>query len=685
MVGRIDGDDQMDGTLTLNGGDLSIDTQLPEWKQSWLGTINMNGASGTPDLNGEPAVLHGLLNVSGGLARINAPARFRLDPTAVAGFGVDEPTVNIASGAILELGGNSELNDGVYSGGGELRISNTATLLGGASVDVDALRLDSAGDVAINDADVVTDNFFRGPGSGFALNGGRFRVEQGLGTFNSSFAYGNTSEADQPVVEIADGAQVTVTESWKIADAPGTYAKTTIDGQNGGTASRLRSVSTNVNADLIVGGNGTGELEVLGGGKAEFWDEFIVGRAANAEGTVTVDGRVNGQSSSILLTQNGDNSLIEIGRAGTGTLNITNGGYVETQGDMNVGALAGSSGTVIIEGRAGNVEAELYVEENLTVGGMFDDDGGFGYVLVRDGGKLTVVDDIDVEDDGDIDVENGGDLDPKRLTINGGSFTAAPGARVVISDSGATTDTGFFVGLGNGNGTVIVKNGGELKTANATVGGGGASGSVMVEGAGAMWQVDGMLHVADGGMVDANGGQIMAEMVVIDDGGSVESDTGIAAPLVNSGLLSPGDSPGILVVDSTFEQTRTGTLLIELGGLDQGTEYDLLDVTETATLAGTLEIALFDLGRGPFEPSVGDAFKVPDRGQRDRRYVRERRRTAASVRPFLGPCLRLERRDPQRDLRHVLRGRFRQRRRCRWRRLPRLAERLRHHQRCPVE
>ena len=39
-------------------------------------------------------------------------------------------------------------------------------------------------------------------------------------------------------------------------------------------------------------------------------------------------------------------------------------------------------------------------------------------------------------------------------------------------------------------------------------------------------------------------------------------------------------------------------------------EYDFLDVSGTARLAGTLEVDLIDLGMGRFTPSMGDTFDV---------------------------------------------------------------------------
>jgi hypothetical protein len=41
-----------------------------------------------------------------------------------------------------------------------------------------------------------------------------------------------------------------------------------------------------------------------------------------------------------------------------------------------------------------------------------------------------------------------------------------------------------------------------------------------------------------------------------------------------------------------------------------GSEYDLLDVSGTATLDGTLDVSLFDLGSGLFTPHLGDSFDI---------------------------------------------------------------------------
>jgi len=88
--------------------------------------------------------------------------------------------------------------------------------------------------------------------------------------------------------------------------------------------------------------------------------------------------------------------------------------------------------------------------------------------------------------------------------------------------------------------------------------------------------------------------------------------SGHVGDVVNYGTVSPGNSPGIQYVD-TFTQGPTGTLYIEIGGLNPGPGnpilnegYDQLQVTGPATLDGALEISLIN----DFTPTLGDTFDI---------------------------------------------------------------------------
>ena len=82
----------------------------------------------------------------------------------------------------------------------------------------------------------------------------------------------------------------------------------------------------------------------------------------------------------------------------------------------------------------------------------------------------------------------------------------------------------------------------------------------------------------------------------------------ISGNLTNAGTVSPGNSPGIITVDGDYTQESDGVLEIELGGDVAGTGYDQLQVTDVATLAGTLDVSLYD----GFVPSNVDQFLALD-------------------------------------------------------------------------
>ncbi len=104
------------------------------------------------------------------------------------------------------------------------------------------------------------------------------------------------------------------------------------------------------------------------------------------------------------------------------------------------------------------------------------------------------------------------------------------------------------------------------------------------------------LTVDGGGFENAVGGQI---------GGNGTLDVS-GTDFTQAGNLSPGTSPGILTVIGPYIQSSTGSLQIEIGGLAEGTEFDRLEVSGSASLDGTLAISLLD----GFFPHDGDAFEV---------------------------------------------------------------------------
>jgi len=88
-------------------------------------------------------------------------------------------------------------------------------------------------------------------------------------------------------------------------------------------------------------------------------------------------------------------------------------------------------------------------------------------------------------------------------------------------------------------------------------------------------------------------------------GGILQGTGTVTGNVTNtSGTVAPGASPGTLVINGNYVQGSDGNLFIELAGFGQGTEFDFLDISGTATVAGTLTVSLLS----GFEPSTTDSF-----------------------------------------------------------------------------
>ncbi len=89
--------------------------------------------------------------------------------------------------------------------------------------------------------------------------------------------------------------------------------------------------------------------------------------------------------------------------------------------------------------------------------------------------------------------------------------------------------------------------------------------------------------------------------VVINSGGVLGGNGSIVGSVVNTGIISPGASPGSLTIDGEYSQSAAGQLQIELAGTNN---FDQLLVTGTATLGGVLDVSLLD-----FLPRPGETFE----------------------------------------------------------------------------
>ena len=189
-------------------------------------------------------------------------------------------------------------------------------------------------------------------------------------------------------------------------------------------------------------------------------------------------------------------------------------------------------------------------------------------------------------------------------------------AGATINLSGGTYYTGTFDNSAGGNFNFTAGTFG-LTNEDLTVGAAGQFGSTLDIVAGQTYDINQMTVIQAGGTLNLNGGTLKTGTLDNSAGGAFNFTDGtlsagtFVGDLVNSdGTLAPGSSPGTTMISGNYTQHANGKLAIELGGTAQGTEFDFVDVTGTATLAGTLDVTLIDA----FAPTAGDSFDILDWG-----------------------------------------------------------------------
>ena len=186
---------------------------------------------------------------------------------------------------------------------------------------------------------------------------------------------------------------------------------------------------------------------------------------------------------------------------------------------------------------------------------------------------------------------NGGIINLDNATINAGAWTVtmSPGT-VNVLNTGATfscTGSGSVTSnatLGIGSVATLTNNGTLNNTGTLTADG-------AINGTGALY----------------NGGTLKGIGTISNNVYNGEILSGLTA-VNTAGNVNPGDSPGMLTITKNYTQTTMGTLDIEIAGLTQGTQYDFLKITGTASLAGILDVSLLN----SFIPAAGSQFDILD-------------------------------------------------------------------------
>jgi len=400
---------------------------------------------------------------------------------------------------------------------------------------------------------------------------------------------------------------------------------------------------------MSVGGQGFGQGTVLVTGensRIDFEDPnfsagFTVGSAGNQGtmivsdgGVVTATGDVNVgfNRTGILSIFDPGTSVVmggefSVGVFGQGTANISNGALLVSNGAfigeraVNVAPAASGSVTVTGAGTLWSNNGDLFIGTNNLI----------GPADFPSSGSLTVSNNASVINSGimmvgrtasgQLNVTGGGTISAVATDANFPyaavlGFTDTSDGHATISGAGSAMNlTGNFIVGNSGLGTLHINSGGLVTNNDASMAFFQAGAAfATVEGDNSRWLSSGNLYVGgnfsqqdsnffggqanllvrDGGLVRAqgpNGVTIFQNSTLYGAGGTIMGNT-----VENRGLVIVGeaDERGFMTIAGNYRQTATGELNIVLAGVDAGSEYDRLVVTNQAFLDGELSVLVHD-------------------------------------------------------------------------------------------
>ncbi len=314
----------------------------------------------------------------------------------------------------------------------------------------------------------------------------------------------------------------------------------------------------------------------------------IVGGLSNVGSVIVVDSSTGVEVDRVQGTSTSDSF------GGEGIVPLGNGDFVVLSPNI-------SSAPSTFEGRMHVVSVGIGATSDTLFANTPGTDATLSVASIKaalEGGNLVLQSNNDfiLAADNDLLVANAG---------AGGSLTIKVG-RSVILNSNIVTDNGDLTIIANetlANGVVTANR--DPGAAVITM----APGMMIDAGTGNV-----VIDLRDG--AGRSGTQALRGMITLADiyantvtlaGGVVDGVGTITADVNNTGAtLAPGASPGTLIINGNYMQGANGILQIELGGLTQGISYDLLSISGTATLDGTLDLILF----GGFTESPGDRFNI---------------------------------------------------------------------------
>jgi T5SS/PEP-CTERM-associated repeat protein len=314
--------------------------------------------------------------------------------------------------------------------------------------------------------------------------------------------------------------------------------------------------------ELGLNAGGTGTLNVDGSGSVVRAEDHFVGFAGTGFLNITNGGLLNadigtsadgfvafdvGSSGTAVVDGAGSQwrlRRLDVGRGGVGTLDITDGGLVRTvnsgsNGDLVVGTAATGDGIITVSGGIGGATSTLDVDDNMII-------GDFGQAVVRVGQDASG----NTVGSGSLVVD--GNIEIGRRSGTGFTNTLVVDGEDASINVGNNLDVGaFFTGASfGGNGTLDVLNGADVTAGNELRLGLASSGTgvATIRGAGSTLTATRVFA----GNNDATANETAVGFLNVEQGGrvTITGDGGAA--------LTLGDDPGGFVTVTVDGETVDG-------------------------------------------------------------------------------------------------------------------------------
>ena len=394
---------------------------------------------------------------------------------------------------------------------------------------------------------------------------------------------------------------------------------------------------------MIIPATGTttlegGTVEVAGTGTLSISGTLVWGNfgSLNGAGTTTI---ANG---STITVNPGASGQVYLGSDGSNhTLAIASGASLDWSSGsifMAGGSQITNAGTFTANSEDGSQLAQAFdfldPAPTLVNTGTVQRTAGSGTTSIR----------VAVQNDGTIRVSTGvlnltGPLtnySPGSKTLTGGTYEVFSPGLLRITELDVVTNAATIVldgidaaledqseqdalrnlATNSATGSLTIRNGKSQSVAALTNAGAVAVGSAATLTANGYTQTGGTTTlVAGSANVIASG----TNSISIDGGtlagvGTLQANGGGAATVTNNGgTIQPGLSgPGTLSVTGSFSQGANGTLEIDVNGPTAGTQFDVLQVSSSAIVGGTLTIQ----NGASHDPPVGSTFEIITAGSR---------------------------------------------------------------------